>query len=76
MKKFNINKRAIIIAIIVLLIIAIICLFTYRIINDETKLTVEEKEWITENINTVQNVHIPNNIDVFGKISNNYTNSE
>ena len=67
MKKFNINKKAIIIAIVILLIIAIICLFTYKIINDETKLTVEEKEWITENINTVQNVHIPNNIDVFGK---------
>ena len=35
MKKYNINKKSIIIAIVILLIIAIICLFTYKIINDE-----------------------------------------
>ena len=40
---------------------------TINILNDENKLSVEEKEWITENINVVQNINVPNNLDIFGK---------
>ena len=33
-------------------------------------MTVEEKEWITKNINKVQNVNVINNVDVYGKNGN------
>ncbi len=65
MNKFS--KKIIIIVIISLLLIGIVGFATYRILNDENKLTVEEKEWITENINVVQNISVPNNLDIFGK---------
>ena len=66
MKKLN-NKKMIIIWVIVAIIILIgIGIGTYFILKDEYKLTVEEKEWITKNIDAVQNVNVPNNIDIFG----------
>lgn len=67
MKKFKLSKKIVIIAIIVLLVIAAIAFATYKIVNDENKLTVEEKEWITENIDVLQTVMVPNNLDIFGK---------
>lgn len=67
MKKFKLSKKIVIIAIIVLLAIAAIAFATYKIVNDENKLTVEEKEWITENIDVLQTVMVPNNLDIFGK---------
>ena len=67
MKKFKLSKKIVIIAIIAILIIAAISFVTYKIVNDENKLTVEEKEWITENIDVLQTVKVPNNLDIFGK---------
>ncbi len=67
MKKFEINKRVVLIILLALIVISGVIFFTIRILNDENKLSVEEKEWITENINTVQNINVPNNLDVFGK---------
>lgn len=67
MKKFRLTKKIVIITIITLLVIAAIAFTTYKIVNDENKLTVEEKEWITENIDVLQTVDIPNNLDIFGK---------
>ena len=67
MKKFEINKKVIIFALIAILAIVGLVIFTINILNDENKLSVEEKEWITENINVVQNINVPNNLDVFGK---------
>lgn len=67
MKKFRLSKKIVIITLITLLVIAAIAFATYKIVNDENKLTVEEKEWITENIDVLQTVDIPNNLDVFGK---------
>jgi len=65
MKKLLTKKNIIIIAIIAIIVIAL-SFITYRILHDENKLTVAEKEWITENINVVQSINVPNNIDVFG----------
>ncbi|HIS17471.1 MAG TPA: GGDEF domain-containing protein [Candidatus Coprovivens excrementavium] len=70
MKKMKINKRIVIIIILAILAIAILGIITYKIVNDENKLTVEEKEWITENVNVVQNINVPNNLDIFGKSGN------
>ena len=67
MKKTKLNSKIIIIVILAILALAILGLITYRILNDENKLTVEEKEWITENVNVVQNLSVPNNLDIFGK---------
>lgn len=70
MKKMKINKRIVIIIILAIFAIAILGIITYKIVNDENKLTVEEKEWITENVNVVQNINVPNNLDIFGKSGN------
>ena len=67
MKKYKLSKKIVIITIITLLVIAVIAFATYKIVNDENKLTVEEKEWITENIDVLQTVDVPNNLDIFGK---------
>lgn len=65
MKKLN--KSIVIIIVIALIAIIGLGFATYMILHDENKLSVEEKEWLAANINTVQNVHVLNNIDVFGK---------
>lgn len=67
MKKIKLSKKIIIILMLVILVIIGITFGTYQILNDENKLTVEEKEWITENIDVLQTVMIPNNLDIFGK---------
>ena len=67
MKKVKLSKKVTIISIIVILAIVGIAFGTYQILNDENKLTVEEKEWITENIDVLQTVKVPNNLDIFGK---------
>lgn len=67
MKNAGFNKRIIIILIIAIIALVGLGVLTYNIINDENKLSVEEKEWITENINIVQNVYVRNDLDVFGK---------
>lgn len=55
--------------IIVISVVAVIALgiFLYFILSDENKLTVAERNWINENINTVQNINVINNANVFGK---------
>jgi len=67
MKKIKINKQLLLAIIVALVAIIALVFLTYKILNDENKLTVEEKEWITENINVIQNIYVPNNLDVFGK---------
>ena len=65
MKKLS-NKKIIISVVIIAILLIAIGIGTYFILKDEYKLTVEEKEWITKNVDTVQNVNVPNNIDIFG----------
>lgn len=67
MKNVKFNKKIILILLFALIAIVALGIITYKIVNDENKLTVEEKEWITENINVVQNINVPNNLDIFGK---------
>ena len=65
MKK--INKKVILIVLIVLTIAIALGLTTYFILNNDNKLSVEEKEWLAANINNVQNVYVINNVDIYGK---------
>ena len=67
MKKIEINKKVILITLFAIVAIIGLIILTINILNDENKLTVEEKEWITENINTIQSINVPNNLDIFGK---------
>ena len=66
MKKYRLNKK-VFIPLIVLIVFIIIGVIVFNvIIHDENRLTVEEREWITENVNKVQSINVINNIDVFG----------
>ena len=67
MKKGKSNKKIVLIVLLVILFVASLGIITFNILNDENKLTVEEKEWITQNINQVQNIYVPVNLDIFGK---------
>ena len=60
------NKKSVIITIIVILAVVIIGLITYRLLNDENRLTASENRWINQNINTVQNIHVINDVNLFG----------
>ena len=66
MKKIFTTKIKII-SIIVTFIIAISVIITINVLEDKDKLTIEEKEWITQNISNVQNVYIPSNSEIFSK---------
>lgn len=61
------KKKSLFIALIVILIIAIVTTSLYFVLSDKNKLTVNERNWINENISTVQNINVVNNLNVFGK---------
>lgn len=67
MKKIKISKKIITITIVAIIALIGLGVLTYKIVNDENKLSVEEKEWITQNVNVHQKVNVPNNLDIFGK---------
>ena len=60
------NKKSVIITIVVILAVVIIGLIVFRVLTDENKLTASEKRWINNNINTVQNINVINDVNLFG----------
>lgn len=52
--------------IVFVIIIAIAAFITISILNDKSKLTVDENKWINSNLSTIQSVNVLNNVDVFG----------
>ena len=48
-------------------IILIIGIITYNILSDKNKLTSEERTWIDQNINDVQNVYVIKDENIFSK---------
>lgn len=60
------NKKSVIITIVIILLLVIIGLVVYRILSDENKLTASERRWINNNINTVQNINVLNDVNIFG----------
>ncbi len=60
------NKKAIIISFIIGILI-VGGIVTYFLVNDENKLTVDEKRWINDNLTTVQNVNVINDVNIYGK---------
>jgi diguanylate cyclase (GGDEF)-like protein len=60
------NKfRYIIIGVIALIVVVFVGLFIYNTLNDENKITVNEKKWINANLSTLQNTYVINNSSIF-----------
>lgn len=61
------KKKIIIPSILLIILIFIGGLVTYKILTDETKLSSEERNWINNNINTIQNVNVIKDENLFSK---------
>ena len=61
------KKRIYITIAIVVILLVIGGLFIYRVVSDQDKLTSEERTWINENINNVQNVYLVKDENIFSK---------
>lgn len=61
------KKKSLIVIIISVIVVISFCVFLYFFLSDENKLTVAERNWINENLNTIQNINVINNANVFGK---------
>lgn len=61
------SKKKTIIISIILGIIIVGGIVSYFFINQENKLTVDEKRWINENLTVVQNVNVINDVNIYGK---------
>ena len=61
------KRKSVIVIIASILVVIALAIILYFILNDKNKLTVLERNWINDNINTVQNLNIINNANVFGK---------
>ena len=61
------RKRSLLVIVISVVVVIILGIFLYNILSDENNLTVSERNWINENINSVQNINVINNDNVFGK---------
>lgn len=49
-----------------IILIVVIVIITMNMLNDENKLTVDEKKWINNNLTSVINVNMINDLNVFG----------
>lgn len=63
----NKSNKTLFIVIAALLAILLIAGITYKVLNDENRLSTEEKSWITTNTSTIHNVSVINNINAVGK---------
>jgi diguanylate cyclase (GGDEF)-like protein len=61
------RKRWLIYLILSLIVLIIIGVFTFKTLNNENKLTSEERTWINNNINNVQNIYITKDENIFSK---------
>lgn len=61
------KKRWIISLIAIILVLLVVGIITFNILNDENKLTSEERTWINDNINNVQNIYVVKDENVFSK---------
>lgn len=60
------KKKKLIISIVIAVLFLIVgILAILLILNDDTKLSSEERRWINDNLNTVQNIYVCKDINVF-----------
>ncbi len=60
------GKKKLIITLIFIIIILVSGLTTYFLLRDKNKLTILEKQWLSDNANTMTNIGVINNINNFG----------
>ena len=58
------NRKRIIVILIILVLLGIISIFFFQ--NQENRLTRSEREWITNNQSTIQNINVVNDVNFFG----------
>lgn len=61
------KRKSVIIIVLSVIVVAVIAVLLYFILNDKNKLTVVERNWINDNISTIQNINVVNDANVFGK---------
>ncbi len=61
------KKKWLIPSFLMILIIIVAGVITYRFLTDETKLSSEERSWISTNINNVQNINVIKDKNLFSK---------
>ena len=61
------KKKFIIYGILGIVLVLIIGIVAILIIGDENKLTSDERTWINDNINTIQNINVVKDSNVFSK---------
>ncbi len=66
MKDFFKKYKKLVIIILIVLIISAAGVVTLFLLNDEYALTVEERTWIDDNNNSVMNINVINNAEIFG----------
>ncbi len=49
-----------------LILLGIGTFYSIRLITDKNKLTTDEKKWISDNLNNIQNINVIDDLDVFG----------
>lgn len=65
------KTKKIVISIIIILLIIILSIFSYfNFFYDSSRLSIKEKEWITNNLNKVISIGVPANINNFSKDGN------
>lgn len=61
------KKKNIIIIIASIIALIGIAIALFFLLNDKNKLTIAERNWMNNNINTIQNINVINDGNVFGK---------
>lgn len=61
------KKKYIISFVVIFILILLIGIITFMILKDNNKLTSEERTWINENINTIHNVNVIKDANIFSK---------
>ncbi|MGM9834846.1 MAG: GGDEF domain-containing protein [Bacilli bacterium] len=60
------KKNKILLIAFIALFVVVMGYFGYKILTDEKRLTSEEKDWISNNTSTIQNINVLNDVEIVG----------
>ncbi len=61
------KKKRWLMILLCLIILIMVGIVSYRILHNETKLSSDERRWINENINNIQNIYVIKDENIFAK---------
>jgi len=61
------KKKNLIYGVLAFIVVLIIVIITINVLGNENKLSSEERTWINDNINTVQNINVSKDLNIFSK---------